>query len=192
MAKISVESIREFYQHYPKVATIVTARAGGKSNAMAVAWHSSISFKPPLYGVSLSPQRFTWQLILESKEFGVNFVPFEMAELVASVGGSKGEEVNKFEKFKIARDKPLKTGVPLLKDAYAAYECKLADYKTYGDHVWVVGEIVMVHFVEEAFTPKQTLNLAKVRPILYLGADLYVTLDKGSVRFLEREVYGKG
>jgi flavin reductase (DIM6/NTAB) family NADH-FMN oxidoreductase RutF len=30
----------------------------------------------------------------------------------------------------------------LLKDAYASYECNLLDNKTYGDHVWVVGDIV--------------------------------------------------
>jgi len=40
--------------------------------------------------------------------------------------------------------------VPVLKDAYAAYECKLVDSKPYGDHLWIVGEIVAVHFLEEA------------------------------------------
>lgn len=191
MAKIVTESIGEFYQHYPKIAAIVTARAGEKKNAMAAAWHSAISFKPPLYSVSISPKRFTYQLILESREFGVNFVPFELAELVASVGGSKGGEVDKFEKFAIAEDEPLKTGVPILKGAYAAYECKLVDYKTYGDHIWVVGEVVAVHFQEKAFTSKQVIDSRRVKPVLYLGAELYATLDRDSIRLLEREIYGK-
>ena len=191
MTKIVTESIGEFYQHYPKVATIVTARAGDRSNAMAIAWHSAISLKPPLYGVSISPKRFTYQLIVESREFGVNFVPFELAELVAAVGGSKGEEVDKFEKFAIVQDKPLRTGVPILKGAYAAYECKLVDSKTYGDHVWVVGEIVAVHSEKDFFTSKQVIDLERIKPVLYLGAELYTTADKDSIRFLEREIYGK-
>lgn len=191
MSKISTESVGDFYQHYPRVAAILTASARGKKNAMAVAWHSSVSSKPPLYGVSIAPKRFTYQLILESKEFGINFVPFEAAELVASVGGSGGGEVDKFQKFGIAEERPLKIGVPILKDAYAAYECKLVDNKTYGDHVWVVGEIVAVHFADDAFTVKGVLDLGKLRPALYLGAELYATADKESMRLLDREVYGR-
>lgn len=191
MQRVCVESVGEFYQHYPKVAAILTVNAGGKRNAMAVAWHSSISFKPPLYGVAVAPKRFTYQLILESKEFGINFVPFEAAELIASVGGSGGKGIDKFSKFGIVEEKPLKTNVPILRDAYAGYECKLVDNKIYGDHAWVVGEVVAVHLTEDVFTAKGTLDLGKLNPALYLGAELYMTTDRKSVRLLERETYGR-
>ena len=191
MAKVISEGIGAFYQHYPRVAAIVTAQAKGKDNAMAVAWHMPISFNPPLYGVALSAKRFTYQLIAESKEFGVNFLPFEAAELAASVGGSKGEEVNKFRQFNIAKDKSARTAVPILKDAYAAFECKLVDDRDYGDHKLLVGEIVAVHQLKEVFTPEEILDLDKVSPMLYLGHELYVTTSKDTVRSLDREVYGK-
>jgi len=190
MDKVITEDIGAFSQHYPKVAVVVTAQAGGRDNAMAVAWHTSISLKPPLYGVSISPKRFTYQLIADSKEFGVNFLPLAKAELIASVGGSKGYEIDKFQRFNIARDKPVKTAVPILKDAYAAYECKLVDDRGYGDHRWLVGEIVAVHWLREAFTPEETLDLGKVSPILYLGHELYLTTAKDT-RYLDRKVYGK-
>ena len=191
MLKVSTESVGSFFQHFPKVATIVTVNAGGKKNAMAVAWHSSISLKPPLYGVSIVPKRFTYQLVLESGEFGINFMPFETAELVASVGGCSGGKIDKFERFHIAEESPLKTGVPVLKDAYAAYECKLMDYKAYGDHNWVVGEVVAVHFDDDVFTARGVLDLNQLSPALYLGAELYTTTSKESVRLLDRETYGK-
>jgi len=191
VSRVSTESVGDFCQHYPKIATIVTVSAGGKKNAMAVAWHSSVSREPPLYGVSIATKRFTYRLILESNEFGVNFVPFEAAELIASVGGSGGEIIDKFQEFGIAEEKPLKTSVPILKDAYAAYECKLVDRRAYGDHAWVVGEIVAVHFADDAFTDKGVVDLGKVSPALYLGAELYATTDKESVRLLDRETYGR-
>src|SRR4030042_82977 len=191
MPKIKSEEVGEVYQHYPKVAAVLTVNAGGKRNAMAAAWHSAISFKPPLYGVAVAPKRFTYQLILESKEFGINFVPFEAAELVASVGGSGGKEIDKFIKFGIAEEKSLKTSVPILKDAYAAYECKLVDSRTYGDHVWVVGEIVAVHFIDDVLTSKGTLDLDRLKPTLYLGAEFYMTTDRESVRLLDRNTYGR-
>jgi len=95
------EDVGRFSQHYPKLAIIVTAQTKGKENAMAVAWHTSLSFNPPLYGIAVAPKRFTYQLIIDSKEFAVNFLPFEAAELIASIGGSGGQEIDKFQRFKL-------------------------------------------------------------------------------------------
>jgi hypothetical protein len=56
MSRIVTEDIGKFSQHYPKVAVIVTASAGGRDDAMTAAWHSSISFRPPIYGVAITYQ----------------------------------------------------------------------------------------------------------------------------------------
>ncbi len=191
MAKMTSAVVGEFYQHYPRVAIIVTAHSKGKENAMAAAWHTTISREPPIYGIAVSPKRFTYQLIIESKEFGVNFLPFEMAGLVASVGGSDGQQIDKFQRFNITKDKPVKTKVPILKAAYAAYECRLIDDRSYGDHNLLVGEIVAVHLLKEAFTSEGILDFNKVSPIVYMGHDLYLTASKDTVRYLDRQVYGK-
>jgi len=190
MIKTTSEGVGKFYQGLPALAVIVTAQANGRENAMAVAWHAPVSFNPPLYGVSISPKRFTYQLIAESKEFGVNFLPFEAGELVASVGGSKGSETDKFQKFGIARNKPVRTAVPILEAAYAAYECRLVDDRSYGDHRWLVGEIVATHLMKEVFTPDEIVDLDKVSPILYLGNEIYATISKDTLRSLDRKVYG--
>ena len=190
MAKVISQDVGSFCHHYPKMAIIVTAHAKGRDNAMAVAWHMSISFNPPLYGISISPKRFTYQLITDSKEFGINFLPFDAAELVAAVGGSKGEEVDKFLRFNIARDKSVRTAVPILNTAYAAYECKLVDDRSYGDHRLLVGEIVAVHWLKDAFAPEEILDLDKICPILYLGKEIYTTVSKDTARTLDRKVYG--
>ena len=158
---------------------------------MTVAWHTSLSFNPPLYGIAVAPKRFTYQLIVNSKEFAVNFLPFETAELIASVGGSAGREIDKFQRFNIAKSKPVKTAVPILEAAYAAYECKLVDDRDYGDHRWLVGEIVAVHLREEAFTPEGIPDLSNINPALYLGDECYLTAAKDTIRRLYREAYGR-
>lgn len=191
MSKETSEGIGSYYHHYPRIAAVVTAHANGRDNAMAVAWHMPLSFKPPLYAVAISPKRFSYQLIARSKEFAINFMPTSDAELVAAVGGSKGVAVDKFTAFGIGRDRPLKTGAPILSAAYAAYECKLVDDRPYGDHQLLVGEIVAVHCLSGAFTEDEILNLDVVTPVLYLGRDRYITEAKCSLRTLEREVYGQ-
>ena len=99
MTKVIFEDTGRFNQQYPKPATIVTARAGGKKNAMAAAWHTAISFKPSYFGVAIAKIWSTYELIVDSKEFGVNFLPFSAAEKIAAVGGSGGRYIDKFERF---------------------------------------------------------------------------------------------
>jgi flavin reductase (DIM6/NTAB) family NADH-FMN oxidoreductase RutF len=188
MGKVTSENIGAFYQHYPRVAVVVTAHAGGRDNAMTIAWHTSISKKPPLYGVVVSEGHFTYKLITESKEFGVNFLPDTRAELVAAIGGSKGSELDKFKAFAINKDNPVKTAVPILMDAYAAFECRLVDDRSYGDHRLLIGEIIAVHYLEEAFNADGTLNQEKVSPVLYMGSEQYLGVAGCKVRTLNREL----
>ena len=94
--------------------------------------------------------------------------------------------MDEFKAFNIEKEKSVKTAIPILKDAYAAYECKLVDSRHYGDHIWMVGEVVAVHFIEEAFTPKGMLDLKAVKPFLHLGPDCYISTDVSSVHIIER------
>lgn len=191
MTKGQSEGAGEYYQHYPRLAVVVTARAGGRANAMPAAWHSPLSMRPPLFGVSISPRRFTAGLILKSGEFGVNFVSVEVAELIASVGGCTGHEVDKFARFNIATEPPLKTQVPVLAQAYAAFECRLTDHRDYGDHIWFVGEVVATHLEPDVVAAGDVLDIARVTPLLYLGSDTYVGTDGRSLRRLDRRIYGQ-
>jgi flavin reductase (DIM6/NTAB) family NADH-FMN oxidoreductase RutF len=188
MDKTVSEDIGAFYQHYPRVAVVVTAHSGGRDNAMTAAWHTAVSKKPPLYCVAVSDSHFTYQLISASREFGINFIPDTKAELVAAIGGSKGSEIDKFQVFSIAKDSPLKTKVPILKDAYAAFECRLVDDRPYSDHRLLIGEIVAVHYLEDAFMEDGRLNLGKVRPVLYMGSDRYLNIAGCKSRMLDRRL----
>ena len=43
MEKVISDSIGAFYQHYPRVAVVVTAHGGERDNAASIAWHTTIS-----------------------------------------------------------------------------------------------------------------------------------------------------
>ena len=190
MKQVSGE-VGAFCQHYPRLAVVVTAYHDDKPNAMVAGWHAPLSFDPPLFGVSLSPKRHTYQMIIDSGEFTVNFLPASKAGLIAALGGSKGSNMDKFAAFNIARDLPLKTNAPVLSDAYAAYECKLVEDRKYGDHQLLVGEIVAVHTLTGAFTAEELLDLKAVTPAFYMGKDKYITRLKATVETMEREKFGQ-
>ncbi len=172
--------VDHFYYHYPAVATIVTSHADGRDNAMGVAWHTAISRDPPIYCVSISSKRFTHGLIKASGEFVVNFMPWEKRELVAKVAGCSGKDVDKFRAFAIAAQPGNEVAAPVLADAYAAYECRVMEGLTLGDHDLFVGKIVAVHWDESVFTNDEMADPEQTHPVLYLGGDYYA-MATGSV-----------
>lgn len=191
MLKVVGEDIGAFYQHYPRAAAIVTVNDAGRKNAMAVAWHCPVSFNPPLYGIAISPKRYTYQMLNESKQFGINFMPWGEAETVAAVGGSSGSFTDKFTEFNLGEDAAVKTDVAILREAYAAYECKVIDNRIFGDHAWIIGEIVAVHMASDLFQGNGVIDLDLLQPALYLGAETYCAADKNSMKVLDRNKYGR-
>ena len=178
-----------FQFHYPASATIVTSRGRGQDNAMAVAWHTAASRKPTIYLVSISPKRYTYDLIVESGEFVVNFMPRDQGDLVAMVAGCSGRDVDKFREFRIASSPGSKVGAAVLETAYAAYECKMLGRHTYGDHDLFVGEVVAVQWEASAFDAGLTHDVESVPPLLYLGEDRYSTATGDE--YLDREALVK-
>ncbi len=174
-----------FQFHYPAGATIVTSRGRGKDNAMSVAWHTAASRKPTIYLISISPKRYTYDLIVESGEFVVNFMPRDQGDLVAMVAGCSGRDVDKFKEFRIVSNPGSKVGAAVLETAFAAYECKLMGRHTYGDHDLFVGEVVAVQWEASAFDANLTHDVENVPPLMYLGEDRYGT-SVGS-DYLDRE-----
>jgi len=188
MDRKSTEGVGVFAQHYPRVAAIITSRSQDKTNAMTVAWHMPVSFSPPLFAVAIAPKRFTYQLIGACKEFAVNFMPADRAEVVAAVGGSDGESMDKLRSFRLSLDRPSKTLAPILRDAYAAYECRLEDDRLYGDHRLLIGEVVAVHWQKKAFMEDGCLDLSKISPLLYFGNEHYLSTSGCAVSTIDREL----
>ncbi len=52
------ESVGAYYQHYPRIAAVVSAYHDGKADAMTCTWHVPLSSRPPLFGVSSDAQPF--------------------------------------------------------------------------------------------------------------------------------------
>ncbi len=188
MDRKSTEGVGIFAQHYPRTAVVITSRHGDKTNAMTAAWHMPVSFSPPLFAVAIAPKRFTYRLITASKEFAVNFMPASRAEEVAAIGGSEGEQMDKLRSFRLSLDRPAKTLAPIIRSAYAAYECRLTNDSLCGDHRLIIGEIVAVHWQKGAYMEDGSLDLAKISPLLYIGNEHYVSTEGCAVQTLEREL----
>ncbi len=181
MKKIQTD-IKPFQYFYPYTVAVVGAQKGERVNFMSCAWHTALSFDPPLFGILVAKKRFTHGIISEAGEFTVNFLAQQDIALSARMGRISGRERNKIEEFQVELSPSQNIRSPILSTAYAAFECRLTDVRTYGDHDLFVGKVLAVHACEGCFDRAGILNPHKVRPLLYMGSDYYMTVDPDSLQ----------
>lgn len=131
-----------YYLLYPMRVCLITSSYSGKDNIMAAAWVYPLSFDPPMFGVSVSKKRFSYNLIKKGKAFGINTCSPEMREAVLVCGRKSGEGIDKFKEAKLTKEKG--KFVPLVKESPASIECELVKEIETGDHITLVGKAVNV------------------------------------------------
>jgi flavin reductase (DIM6/NTAB) family NADH-FMN oxidoreductase RutF len=186
-----LEAINKTVMHsYPGMVALVTVSFNGEDNIMAAGWHTYISHEPPIYGVAIGRERFTYPLLKEAGKLAINFLPFEKAEFIQQTGVFSGSNVNKFEIGNMGFDRGLATNAPILQDAYVAYECEVIDRNSYGDHDWFVGNIVQFYRDNDKFSENGLPNFEKLSIPLYLGRSMYTCVEKKST-FVTHKVTDK-
>jgi len=178
----------KLYHAYPKLVNIVGTSFEDKTNYMAVAWHTYLSFDPPLYGIAIAEKRFTYQLLKKSEEFNCNFLPYEKIKIAHGIGRISGNDVDKIKALNIKTSSGVKIKTPYIKDSYAVIECKLHKIIKTGDHVFLIGKIVHIKYDKSKFTSEELLNTDAVTPILYLGSNTYLKVENYKIEKYPQEI----
>jgi len=167
-------NLKKFYQYaFPMQATLVTCNdAQGNTNIITVAWHTTLSKQPPLYGISLAPQRHSHDLIKTSQEFVINFMPYDQSNNVHYCGTHSGRNENKLENTTLSYYPSTNIKTPGITQAYARFECQLHQTIPIGDHTFFIGHVVHLTSDEHAFN-KEILQLTQQQPLFYLGGNTY-------------------
>ncbi len=174
--------IQKFYYLYPQTVAVI----GVAKNLMPAAWHTPISTQPPLFGILISPKRYTYRLISKESGFTINFLEHRQASLIAQIGSTSGRDIDKVKKFKIATYPADVVPGLIIKDSYAAFECKKLAMQKYGDHFFVIGKIILIHYKNGILSNDSMVDENKVVPMLYFGQDRYITLDPKTLTIHKR------
>ncbi|RLG75308.1 MAG: flavin reductase family protein [Thermoprotei archaeon] len=144
-------SFREWpYILHPRPVTIVASKFKNKLSAMAASWTMPVSRKPPVVAVAIAKNRFTYELIIKSKEFSLNLLPKEYLEKIQFLGTVSGREfVNKIEAANLTMASAKRIGSPIILESLAILECILRKDIESGDHNIIVGEIIEVYARKE-------------------------------------------
>lgn len=178
--KVPVPFERSLYLLHPFCASLVTSKGrSGKINVMAVAWIIPVSVNPPMVAMSIRPERYSHDLIIEAEEFVVNVPTFEMARKVLFCGRQSGKSHDKFKKASLSPREGKKVNTPIIKECVAHLECNLAKTMEIGDHTLIIGRVVAAYALDSHFG--EVYNMTKFRPCLHLGKNFFTTCIKESV-----------
>lgn len=127
--------------------TIVTVADGKKNNGMTVAWANQVSFDPLMISVSISPERYTYNILKKTGIFGLNILKDGEVELAKHFGMNSGREVDKFKGIKYSINK---NGLAVLdKNTTYFIEAKVVSSCQAGDHEIFVGQVTEVKKISE-------------------------------------------
>jgi flavin reductase (DIM6/NTAB) family NADH-FMN oxidoreductase RutF len=116
-------------------------------NIMTAAAFSFYSSKPPpCVMVGIVPKRYTFDLISESKDFGINIPRADQLDIVRVCGSVSGRDEDKFAKTGLTPMKGKVIESLLIEECPVSLECEIVHEVDFGgSHRWFVGEIKAAH-----------------------------------------------
>ena len=159
----------------PLPAVMVSCAAEGyQPNIITISWIGIVNSEPPMLSISVTPQRFSYNIIKKSGEFVVNLTSENNLKVVDFCGTKSGCDVDKFETLNLTPLKASKVSAPLIKECPINLECKIRQSSILGTHEMFVAEIVSMHIDEEYLDSRGRPDIDKLKPLVYCtGARQY-------------------
>jgi len=105
---------------------LCTVGRDGRPNAMTIGWGTiGIIWGRPIFAVLVRPSRFTYSLMEECRDFTVNVLPREMAEVATFCGTVSGRTHDKFAEKRLTPTPARFVRSPLVEQAIIQYECRV-------------------------------------------------------------------
>ena len=159
---------------YPVPAVMVSCqREGGKPNIITVAWAGTICSDPAMLSISVRKNRYSYDIIKETKEFVVNLTTKQLCRATDYCGVRSGRDVDKFKEMKLHKEKAQFVKAPLIKESPVSIECKVKDIIKLGSHDMFVAEVLSIDADENYIDEKGTFDISKCDLIAYANGGYY-------------------
>lgn len=136
---IEPQAFKDTLSHWASGVTVVTAQAGEQRVGITASSFSSVSLEPPQILICVVKKLYTHQVIQESGAFGVHILQTGQLEWGMRFAGMIPELEDRFAGLNVIT---AATGAPILGDAMAWLDCKVAAAHDGGDHTIFVGEVM--------------------------------------------------
>jgi flavin reductase (DIM6/NTAB) family NADH-FMN oxidoreductase RutF len=123
----------------PSGLFILTARQGVSETGMLASWVQQCSFEPPQLTCALRADRDILSWLAPGSPFTLNVLDEDQTDLLVHFG--KGFDLSQPAFNGLAVERP-DGAAPVLDDALAYLDCRVAERHSVGDHELIVGRVV--------------------------------------------------
>lgn len=179
---------------YPLPVVMVSCgREGEKPNIITVAWAGTVCSDPAMVSISVRKERFSHQIIKDTKEFVINLVNKPLVRATDYCGVKSGRDVDKFQEMRLTPLPSQHVKVPGIGESPVNLECRVVDVKELGSHDMFIAQVVGVTVDNRYMNDKGKFNLNASGLVTYSHGE-YFELGKrlGSFGYSVKRPVKKG
>lgn len=158
---------------YPIPAVLVSCGTMEKANVMTVAWTGIINSNPPKVYVSIRPDRYSYELIKQSKEFVINLTTEQLAFATDWCGVRSGREYDKFKEMNLTKEKMNHVSCPGIKESPVSIECKVCEIQELGSHHMFIADVLSIDADDKYIDENGAFDISKCELIAYANGGYY-------------------
>ena len=144
-----------------------------KPNVMTAAWTGIIASEPPMTYVSIRPERYSHEIISESKEFVINLTTLPLVSAADYCGVKSGRNIDKFKEMKLTALPCSVVKAPQIEESPVSLECRVKDIQHFGTHDMFLAEIVAVNVDDKFINEEGRLAIEKAGLVAYVHGHYY-------------------
>lgn len=164
---------------YPVPAVMVSCnREGEKPNIITVAWAGTVCTNPAMLSISVRPERYSYDIIKETKEFVVNLTTKELTYATDYCGVRSGRDVDKFAEMKLTPQPSQKIRAVGIAESPVNIECKVIEIKELGSHHLFLAEVVGVTVEDSYMDEKGKFHLNDIGLVAYSHGEYFELGEK--------------
>lgn len=159
---------------YPLPAVLVSvADREGNQNIITIAWTGTVCTNPPMVSISVRPERYSYESILQTGEFVINLTTEQLIYATDYCGVRSGRDVNKFKKLQLTPKQGDYVTAPLIRESPVNIECKVTQMQELGSHHMFLADVLAVHAAREYMDEDGRFDLSRAKPIVYSHGEYY-------------------
>lgn len=157
----------------PVPSVMVTCGTMEKANIITVGWCGVISTHPPRISISIRPERHSYAIIKESREFVINLTPASLVEICDYCGTVTGRCVDKVSKTGLTLIPSEEVSAPTIENCPLALECRVTDILPQGSHDLFLADVVKVSVDEKYVDESGRLRLDTADLLVYAHGEYF-------------------
>ncbi|MBE5805932.1 MAG: flavin reductase family protein [Clostridiales bacterium] len=167
---------------YPIPAVMVSCGTMEKSNIITVAWTGIINTNPAMVYISVRPERYSYDIISNTKEFVINLTTTDLAYATDWCGVKSGKNIDKFEYLRLTKENAEYVKCPMIKESPVNVECRVREIKKLGSHHMFIADVLSIHADNNYIDKNGAFDITKCNLISYANGK-YFSLGKQVGKF---------